>query len=131
MQGRDIEVDVSRRYRIGLVGDLHHLRRPLEASGFTPYGGPLDHHVTTQIETLLRQGPRTPVLVAPDHGDPSWVDWLETLLDADRRVVVLGDLPPRVAATRVRQVALDASLADALHFALRLARKIIGVTVPV
>ena len=81
------------RYRIGLVGELDHLRPHLLGADFSPRGGPFGHAATSEIDSLVERGPNTPLLVSAREGDPTWNSWLRSLLGSGARVVVIGHLP--------------------------------------
>jgi MinD-like ATPase involved in chromosome partitioning or flagellar assembly len=109
----DIEHYVS-RFRIGPAGDLGRHRPRLQAASFNPYRGLFGQDVTTRIDVLLEQGPKTPILVAPDPGDPTWVVW-RTLLDSDAPGVIPGHLlPAGIDGSPDRRVPMNATPADAL-----------------
>src|SRR3954452_5390824 len=101
--GADIDTGVT-RYRIGLVGDLDHLRPHLLGAGFNPCGGPFGHAATSEIDSLLQRGLKTPVLVSTRQGDPTWSSWLRRLLGSGVRMVVVGDLPAELLDQRCRHV---------------------------
>ncbi|GAA3635187.1 hypothetical protein [Microlunatus ginsengisoli] len=103
---------MTSRYRIGLVGDFDHLRRPLRDASYSPVGGPFCHAVTSEIEQLLGGG-RVPVLIADLPDDPACVAWVRRLLHAGHRLVVVGGADGDDLAVP-RRVSRTASLADAL-----------------
>ena len=102
------------RYRIGLVGELDHLRPHLQGADFSPRGGPFGHAATSEIDSLIGRGPNTPLLVSARQGDPTWNSWLRRVLASGARVVVIGHLPPELQDQPCRRVNSSASLADAL-----------------